>query len=109
MESVWIFNKNNAAFSGGVFRKLDLVERWIRENSLTGVLTKYPLDQREFDWAIKNDMHNIKAEKVKVKSKQPNFIGGLRLLAKSTFITKKAFVPRANNKLLNKRGVSTHI
>jgi hypothetical protein len=76
MESVWIFNKNNAAFSGGVFSELNLAESWIKENSLTGILTKYPLDQGVFDWAIKNDMHNIKAEKVAEKSKQPNFVGG---------------------------------
>ncbi|USE71335.1 hypothetical protein CTT31_19815 [Pseudoalteromonas maricaloris] len=76
MESVWIFNKNNAAFSGGVFSKLDLAENWIKDNSLTGILTKYPLDQGVFDWAVENEMHNIKAEKIAEKSKQPNFIGG---------------------------------
>jgi hypothetical protein len=76
MESVWIFNKNNAAFSGGVFSELNLAENWVKENSLTGILTKYPLDQGVFDWAVENDMHNIKAEKVADQSKQPNFIGG---------------------------------
>lgn len=44
MESVWIFNKNNANFSGGVFSGLDLAESWIKENSLTGILTQYPLN-----------------------------------------------------------------
>lgn len=76
MESVWIFNKNNAAFSGGVFSQLELAEKWIKDNSLTGILTKYPLDQGVFDWAVENNMHNIKLEKVAEKSKQPNFIGG---------------------------------
>jgi len=76
MKSVWVFNKNNANFSGGVFSELDLAENWIKENSLTGNLTKYPLDQGVFDWAVKNDMHSIKPEKLAEKSKQPNFIGG---------------------------------
>ncbi|KZN66412.1 hypothetical protein N473_08460 [Pseudoalteromonas luteoviolacea CPMOR-1] len=76
MKSVWVFNKNNADFSGGVFSELELAESWIKENSLTGVLTNYPLDQGVFDWAVENDMHNIKPEKLAEKSKQPNFIGG---------------------------------
>ncbi|AZZ98099.1 hypothetical protein [Pseudoalteromonas sp. R3] len=76
MKSVWIFNKSNADFSGGVFSELELAESWIKENSLTGILTKYPLDQGVFDWAVENDMHNIKPEKLAEKSKQPNFIAG---------------------------------
>ncbi|KID56562.1 hypothetical protein JF50_11530 [Pseudoalteromonas luteoviolacea] len=76
MKSVWVFNKNNADFSGGVFSELELAESWIKENSLTGVLTNYPLDQGVFDWAVENDMHNIKPEKLAEKSKQPSFIGG---------------------------------
>jgi hypothetical protein len=76
MESVWVFNKNNANFSGGVFSELELAENWIRGNSLSGILTEYPLNQGVFDWAVKNDMHNIKPEKLAEKSEQPNFIGG---------------------------------
>lgn len=75
MESVWIFNKNNSRFSGGVFAELMLAEEWIRKNKLTGVLTKYPLNQGTLDWAIANDAHSIKPEKLEEKRKQPNFIG----------------------------------
>jgi len=76
MESVWIFNKNNANFSGGVFNELKLAESWIKVNLLSGILTKYPLNQGVFDWAVENNMHSIKQEKLAEKSKQPNFIGG---------------------------------
>ncbi|KZN62069.1 hypothetical protein N473_21225 [Pseudoalteromonas luteoviolacea CPMOR-1] len=37
--------KSNADFSAHVFSGPELAESWIKENSLTGVLTKYPLDQ----------------------------------------------------------------
>ncbi|MBQ4864236.1 hypothetical protein J8L98_21330 [Pseudoalteromonas sp. MMG013] len=76
MESVWVFNRNNANFSGGIFSQLNLAEAWIIQNELTGILTKYPLDQGVLDWAVANDMHSIKPEKLAEKSKQPNFVGG---------------------------------
>ncbi|MBA6231404.1 MULTISPECIES: DUF7710 domain-containing protein [unclassified Colwellia] len=76
MKSVWVFNKNNANFSGGIFSELDLAESWIKDNRLSGVLTKYPLNQGVFDWAVENNMHSIKQEKLAEKSNQPNFIGG---------------------------------
>jgi hypothetical protein len=76
MKSVWVFNKNNANFSGGVFDELALAESWIKDNLLSGILTKYPLNQGVFDWAVENNMHSIKQEKLVEKRKQPNFIGG---------------------------------
>ena len=51
MESVWIFNQNNSSFSGGVFAELMLAEEWIRKNKLTGVLTKYPINQGTFAYS----------------------------------------------------------
>ncbi|MEP2653418.1 MAG: hypothetical protein ABJH06_15660 [Paraglaciecola sp.] len=76
MKSVWVFNKNNANFSGGVFNELVLAEIWIKDNLLSGIFTKYPLNQGVFDWAVENNMHSIKQEKLAEKRKQPNFIGG---------------------------------
>ncbi|WDE01477.1 DUF7710 domain-containing protein [Thalassomonas actiniarum] len=76
MNSVWIFNKNNSSYSGGVFSELTKAENWILENKLSGMLTKYPLDQGVWDWACKNNMHNLKAEKVAEKGSNPVFIGG---------------------------------
>ncbi|KAF7781192.1 hypothetical protein PRUB_b0336 [Pseudoalteromonas rubra] len=76
MGSVWVFNKSNSGFPGGIFSEIGLAEAWIKNNSLSGVLTQYPLDQGVFDWAIDNDMHNIKPEKIIEKSNQPEFIGG---------------------------------
>jgi hypothetical protein len=49
MESVWVFNKNSANFSGGVFSELELAENWRKDNSLSGILSEYPLNQDVFD------------------------------------------------------------
>ena len=74
--SVWIFNGVNSKFSGGVFNNLDDAEKWIKENKLTGMLTKYPLNRGVFDWAKENDLINIKPEKLEQKRNDPIFIGG---------------------------------
>ena len=76
MEYVWVFNKSSTSFSGGVFSELELAESWIKVNLLSGVLTKYPLNQGVFDWAVENNQHSIKQEKLAEKSKQPKFVGG---------------------------------
>lgn len=74
--SVWIFNGANSKFSGGVFNNLDDAEKWIKENKLTGMLTKYPLNQGVFDWAKENDLINMKPEKLEQKKNDPIFVGG---------------------------------
>ena len=85
MESVWVFNKNNANFSGGVFSDLESAEKWVKVNLLNGMLTRYPVNQGVFDWAVENDLHNIKPEKLAEKSKQPNFIGGFTSASQEHF------------------------
>ena len=98
MNSVWVFNKTNASFSGGVFSELALAEKWIKENRLSGIITKYPVDQGVFDWAIENNMHSIKPEKLSEKSKQPNFIGGFTTAAQEHYhYEKMAFARRRYN------------
>lgn len=53
---VWIFNGPGGKFPGGVFESLELAENWIRDNRLTGVLTRYPLNLGSYDWAKANGL-----------------------------------------------------
>jgi hypothetical protein len=48
---VWVFSGAKGRFPGGIFSSPQNAEEWIRVNCLTGLLTKYPLDQGSFDWA----------------------------------------------------------
>lgn len=56
--TVWVF-KGPATYPGfpsAVFSNLELAEKWIEVNKLTGVLTEYPVDISILDWAIQNDL-----------------------------------------------------
>jgi hypothetical protein len=75
MKSIWVFHGANGKYSSAVFSTLKLAEKWIIKNRLNGMLTKYPLDQSVFDWAIENNMHNIKPEKVEEKASNSVFVG----------------------------------
>lgn len=70
MDSVWIFNGSNSRFSSGVFSSLEKAKKWIKENKLTGVLTKYPIDEGTYHWAIRNDFFEVK----KTNQSEPLFI-----------------------------------
>ncbi len=74
--SIWVFKGVNSQFSGGVFDNLEAAEKWIKENSLTGVLTKYPINQGVFDWAKEKGLINMKPEKLEEKKNDPIFVGG---------------------------------
>lgn len=52
--TIWVFCGEGGRFPSGLFTKLDIAKSWIRKNKLTGVLTKYPLDQGVLDWAVSN-------------------------------------------------------
>jgi hypothetical protein len=56
IQFVWVFNGQKGRFPGAVFLNLDKAEDWIRTNSLTGVLTRYPLECGSYDWALKNGL-----------------------------------------------------
>jgi len=51
-KTIWIFNGEGALFPSGVFNTLDTANHWIVENSLSGVLTEYPVDTGVYDWAV---------------------------------------------------------
>jgi hypothetical protein len=74
-KSVWVFNASNKGLPGGIFENLNLAEKWISKNRLTGTLTRYPVNQGTLDWAIQNNMVNMKPEKLKAKVEDPDFIG----------------------------------
>lgn len=54
MESVWIFHGAGGQFTSGVFSSKERAIEWIEKYGLEGLLTKYPLDQGVFDWAVEN-------------------------------------------------------
>jgi hypothetical protein len=51
---VWVFHGMGGRFTSGVFTTREKAEAWINQHTLTGVLTRYPLDQGVYDWAIEN-------------------------------------------------------
>lgn len=73
---VWVFNSPKQPLSGGIFESLSLAETWVKRNKLTGMLTKYPINQGTLDWAIQNNLVNMKPEKLDAKKEDPDFIGG---------------------------------
>lgn len=53
---VWVFNGAGSRFPSGIFSRKEIAEDWISINSLSGILTLYPLDEGIFDWAIKKGL-----------------------------------------------------
>ena len=72
---IWIFNGHHNQFPSGVFSTRDNAETWIKQHNLTGTLTAYPFDEGAFRWSLRNDMLNLKPEKIKSKSTDADFIG----------------------------------
>jgi hypothetical protein len=50
--TVWVFNGARSNFPSAVFTTRELAEAWISKNKVTGTLTRYPLDQGAFEWAL---------------------------------------------------------
>lgn len=72
IKDIWIFHYSGARFSGGVFTDLASAEIWIKDNSLTGVLTLYPINCGVLDWAMDSGLVEPKQEKLAC----PKFVGG---------------------------------
>lgn len=51
---IWVFHGTGAQFASGVFTSREGAAAWIASHRLTGVLTRYPLDQGVYEWAIEN-------------------------------------------------------
>lgn len=57
---MYIFIGEGAQIPSGVFTLLEKAEQWIRTYSLSGVLSKYPVDTGLYDWAIYEDFFIVK-------------------------------------------------
>lgn len=57
---MYIFIGEGAQIPSGVFTLLEKAEQWIRTYSLSGVLSKYPVDTGLYDWAIHENFCIIK-------------------------------------------------
>jgi hypothetical protein len=51
-DGVWVFNGPRGHLPAAVFKELEIAERWIEENKLSGLLTLYPLDTSLYDFAL---------------------------------------------------------
>jgi hypothetical protein len=72
MNYLFLFHTTRSTFCGGVFSEREIAEKWIAKYSLSGVLTKYPVDVGVYDWAIENGKFTPKKE----GQFMPDFIGG---------------------------------
>ena len=52
VEAVWVFNGEGGSFPSAIFSTRDAAQSWIRGHRLSGCLTKYPLDQPLYEWAM---------------------------------------------------------
>ncbi len=62
MNWIWVFNGEKGAIPSGVFTERALAEKWIAENGLTGMLTRYPVDTGLYDWAVEQKAFTPKRE-----------------------------------------------
>jgi hypothetical protein len=53
--AIWVFCAEGAVLPFACFSDRIKAEQWIERVKATGVLTKMPIDQSVFDWAIEND------------------------------------------------------
>lgn len=72
---IWVFN-GGSQFPGGLFTTVDKAEAWIARHKLSGVLTKYPLDEGCFDWAVRTGCHGMRDTTLSRNREDPRFIGG---------------------------------
>jgi len=69
--TVWVFNGARSNFPSAVFTVRELAEAWIAKHQLTGTLTRYPLDQGAFEWALERGYFKPKRS----DQQTPEFIG----------------------------------
>lgn len=73
---VWVFNGINSKFPSAIFSSVQFAESWIKENSLTGILTFYPLDISAYEWHIQNNWFIPEKEMHKSSEFIGKFSGG---------------------------------
>ena len=63
IQHVFIFHGSGAKFAAGVYDGLDAAKRNIAAHKMSGLLTKYSLNETAFDYAIRNKLFEPKEEK----------------------------------------------
>ncbi len=71
LADVWVFNGASGRFPSGVFSSKDEAEAVIKRLGLTGTLTKYPVGQLVYEWALQNGAFTPKSP----NQSTPEFIG----------------------------------
>lgn len=68
---IWVFKGEKGTFPSGVFASRSSAIDWIKNRSLSGTLTRYPVGISVYDWAVDSG-HFIP----KTKAQQsPQFVG----------------------------------
>ncbi|MDR2905176.1 MAG: hypothetical protein LBU73_04400 [Helicobacteraceae bacterium] len=57
---IWIFQGENATSCTAVFTEKEKAELWIFKHSLSGSLTRMPVNKSVYDWAIELDFLYLK-------------------------------------------------
>jgi hypothetical protein len=81
MTFVWVFNGANSAFPSAIFAERSDAEEWIRRLRLTGTLTKYPVGQSAYDWAIESGAFTPKSD----KHRSPKFVASFTSAAQEHY------------------------
>ncbi|HDS1836367.1 MULTISPECIES: hypothetical protein [Stenotrophomonas] len=69
---IWVFHGAGARFAGGVFVSRESGLTWAAKHSLTGVLTRYPLNEGAYDQALRLGTFTPK----RPEQREALFIGG---------------------------------
>jgi hypothetical protein len=59
---IWIFHGNEAQFCSGVYEELKQAETFIKKYSLSGILTKMPLNKSVYEWTIEKGFFEPKRD-----------------------------------------------
>ncbi len=59
---VYVFTGEEAHIPAGIFTTLEKAVEWIKTHSLTGMLSKYPVDTGLYDWAINENFFTVKKD-----------------------------------------------
>jgi len=84
-KAVWIFHGTTGRMASGVFSTQEKARAWIREHRLSGTLSAYPLDEGVFDWACRNDVTNLKPEKLAARLNDSSFIAAFTTASQDHF------------------------
>ena len=68
MNFVWIFHGPHPQFASGVFANQERAEEWVALHQLSGLLTRYPLDEGAYQWAVSEGTFKPKRDDQKTAS-----------------------------------------